>query len=77
MKTSINFRIEKESKDELQLIANDQGLQLSAVIRDILNDYLDYYQYEEFDDFLIKLRDPNYIKLKDREDVFDIETFFK
>lgn len=49
MKTTINFRIEKELKDDLQFIALEQDLKISYLIRDILQDYVEDYNRLHFD----------------------------
>ena len=38
--TTINFRIDQVSKDELQEIANEKGVKVSILVREIINGYL-------------------------------------
>lgn len=43
MKTTINFRIETEHKDELELIAEENGENISNLVREIITEYLNEY----------------------------------
>ncbi|MCL7765030.1 hypothetical protein MPF19_16525 [Polaribacter sp. Z014] len=40
MKTTVNFRIYNEYKEELQILANKRGEKISVIIREIISDYL-------------------------------------
>jgi antitoxin component of RelBE/YafQ-DinJ toxin-antitoxin module len=42
--TTINFRIDELSKDELQEIAEERGINVSSLVRDIITNFLETYQ---------------------------------
>ncbi|PQJ81479.1 ribbon-helix-helix domain-containing protein [Polaribacter glomeratus] len=43
--TTINFRIDELSKDELQEIADQKGIKVSNLVRDIITEYLENHHY--------------------------------
>ena len=51
MKTTINFRIEKGFKEELEYLAEEREEKLSTIVREIIIDYLNYSEYLEFEEF--------------------------
>ena len=40
MITTINFRIDEAQKERIQILANEKGLKISAISREIITDYL-------------------------------------
>lgn len=42
--TTINFRIDEQSKGELQGIAEQHGLKVSSLVREIITSYLEDYK---------------------------------
>ena len=40
MSTTINFRIDEEQKEYLQILADEKGIKISALTREIIIDYL-------------------------------------
>lgn len=47
MKTTINLRISKELKEELQFIALEKDIKISELFRDIIKEYIENYYYQE------------------------------
>ena len=45
MVTTINFRISEDLKDELKLIADENDMKISSLVRDIVSEYIDDYHY--------------------------------
>jgi hypothetical protein len=59
--TTINFRIDEQSKDELQGIAEERGLKVSSLVRDIITDFLeDYCPPEQESQVVVLPIPPNY-----------------
>jgi predicted DNA-binding protein len=52
MSTTLNFRIKEEQKDQLKLLAEQQGVKISELMRDIIADYLDQYEFTYSGDLL-------------------------
>ena len=60
--TTINFRIDQVSKAELQEIADEQGLKVSGLVRDIITNYLErYYSSDKQPPVVVLEIPPNYI----------------
>lgn len=60
MKTTINFRISGNQKEQLQNLADLEGVKISELIRKIINDYLsDLGEEEDFSSYdeMITLQD--------------------
>lgn len=47
METTINFRISFEQKDHLEALGEVRGEKISAIVREIITDYLLDYDYED------------------------------
>lgn len=41
MKTTINFRITEEHKKQLQIIADQKGVKISIIVRELITEYLE------------------------------------
>lgn len=51
METTINFRIDEDRKEHLQILADEQGEKVSTIVRQIIYDHLDYLIEEELNEF--------------------------
>ncbi|WP_341222218.1 hypothetical protein [Polaribacter atrinae] len=40
MITTINFRIDQDQKEHLQILADEKGVKISVITREIITDYL-------------------------------------
>lgn len=57
MEKTINFRISKELKDELQFIAEEKEIKTSNLVREIITDFIENY-YENEDNNSIEHQEP-------------------
>lgn len=46
MSTTINFRIADEHKENLQILAEEKGVKVSVIVREIITDYLEQLDNE-------------------------------
>ena len=49
MKTTINFRVKEEQKEDLQILADQRCVKISVIIREIISDYLWELKYTKSD----------------------------
>lgn len=70
METTINFRISYEQKDHLQNLAEERGVKISVIAREIIIDYLDNLDTDE-DDYGFDSKNSReiYIHLPDIEEI--------
>jgi predicted DNA-binding protein len=41
MKTTVNFRITEEHKKQLQILADQKGVKISIIVRELITEYLE------------------------------------
>ena len=53
MKATINFRVEEEQKESLQILADERCVKISVIIREIISDYLWENKNEQQDEIIL------------------------